>query len=157
MLEIMLGRFIAAMLAVFLIVMMPLKEKGITEAKRCENIVRFLLDNFFQDIEKSGRTRLDDVQELRQKLSNLGSGFNLEIEIGTVVYYQGESTIDVSYTEEVFRELEADPISGIDLRDKLVTVYVVWGMERLEVKIANLFWNSYIPEKVIMTGGYIRG
>ena len=157
MVGIMLGRFIAAMLAIFLIVMIPMKKRGMTEAQRSENIVRFLLESFFQEIEESGRMSLKNVQELRQHLSQLGSGFCLEIEIGTIIYYQGESTIHVSYTQEVLGELEADPISGIDLRDKLVTLYVVPGMERLEVKIANLFWNSYIPDKMIMAGGYIRG
>ena len=152
----MLGRFTAGLLAIAVMVFLSAKSMGSTEARRSENAVEFALQSFVVKLERSGNISKADYEELLKEVSLAGIYADVGIEIGTVIYGTERKALEVAYTDEVMEMLEgiADPY---DLRGRLVTVYAVPPKDNLGVKLANLLWESYKPQELIVAGGYIHG
>ena len=152
----MLGRFTACLLCILVLVILPCKQRGVTEAERNENYICFVLESFMCDIEKRAVLTIKDINELQKDLSVSGVVCDIEIEIGTVLYGRDTNTIEVKYTDEIIKELNI-PGNEIDLKNRMITVSVVPKTECLGIKLANMIWDSYKKRDVFIKGGLIHG
>ena len=76
--------------------------------------------------------------------------------IGTVITGREERVITINYTDDILNRIyQLD--TEINVRGKLVSIKAVPLNEEVVVKIANIFWNSYIPADEICSGGFIYG
>ncbi|MCR5728415.1 MAG: hypothetical protein K6G24_13235 [Lachnospiraceae bacterium] len=153
----MLGRFVAGLLAVMVIVLLPLKLTGISEARRNENALEYALCLFYDGVSTRGKVTEKDFSELINMISFSGINCYVEIEMGTIIYGKEQSVIEVSYTDELIGMIESSGDEGLDLKNRILTVRAVQNRENLSMRLANMFWDSFRPETVVTVGGYIHG
>lgn len=152
----MLGRFTACLLAILVIVLLGLKQTGVTEAERNENHIYFALESFMCEMERRAEITSEDIDELMKTISLAGMLCDVEIEIGTVLYGREENTIEIEYTGEIMKELGI-PGNVIELKGRMITVRVIPKTQCLGLKLANLLWDTYLPQAEFVTGGFIHG
>lgn len=152
----MLGRVTACLLAILVTVLLTVKHMGNHEAIRSENCIRYALENFMSHIEMKGTLEADDVIELNSVISRSGKICDIEIEIGTVIHGRNEDAIEVMYSEEILNELEKG-LGVIDLKKRMISVFVIPKSVCLGEKMANILWETYTGHEIIVTGGFIHG
>jgi len=149
------GRYVAGLIAVVSLVLLPVKYKGLSLAEREENTVRAALDETFARIRSDGEITLEHIEGLKAGISISGIPHDIEIEIGTVMVGRSEKVITVRYTEEIMAELMGG--GSIDVRHCLVSLTARPLNKSFGEALANMFWDSYVPEGEKVSGGYIYG
>lgn len=152
----MIGRFIACFAAIVILVMIPLKYKGVKTAARTENAVYYAVDSAYAEIKQKGIITRQIIDRLIYRLSLLGEPYEINIMIGTVITGREERVITINYTDDILNRIYRSD-TEINVRGKLVSIKAVPLNEEVVVKIANIFWNSYIPADEICSGGFIYG
>ena len=152
----MLGRFIAGFAAIIIIVVIPLKYKGVKMAARMESAVCFAVDSAYAEIKQEGIVTAQIIDRLRYRISLSGVPYDIKIMIGTVITGSEELVLNISYTKEISEQIY-QPDTGINVRGKLVSIKAIPLREGTTVKIANIFWDSFIPADEICCGGFIYG
>ena len=148
------GRIFAGLLAVLLMTLVPLKMRGVKEAERTENAVRYVIDSAFEDIRCSGTIDTELWERMNRRIGSLGFPYELSITIGTVFVGRSEKVIRCSYNEQIYESMTA--YGTVDVRGKLVTITVIPLKECFAFKLSNILWNSYICSGPYVTGGYIN-
>ena len=148
----MIGRFFAGILAVFLCVMIPMKYKGLDIAEREENLVKEILSKAYAKTKQTGVISADTLENIRQEFYSYGIKCIPVIKIGTVFDGKTESVIAVS-DKTGFHPVTEDT----DVRGMLVTFIAESYESRFGERLANMFWDIYVPRKKIVCGGFIYG
>ncbi len=151
----MIGRYVAGLIAVVSLVLLPVKYKGLSLAEREENAVQAALDETFAKIRSDGRITLEHIEALRAGIAISGIPHDIEIEVGTVLVGKSEKVITVRYTEEIMAELTGG--GSIDVRHCLVSITADPLRTSFGEALANMFWDSYVPVREKVSGGYIYG
>ena len=151
----MIGRYAAGLIAVVLLVLFPVKYRGLSLAEREENAVQAALDETFARIRSDGQITLEHIEGLRAGISVSGIPHDIYIEIGTVIVGKSEKVITVRYTEEIMAELDGG--GSIDVRYCLVSLTARPLKKSFGEAVANMFWDSYVSEGEKVSGGYIYG
>ena len=151
----MIGRYVAGLIAVVMLVLFPVKYKGLSLAEREENIVRAALEETYARIQSDGEITLEHIEGLRAAVSISGIPHDIGIEIGTVIVGKREKVISVRYTDEIMAELASG--GSIDVRHCLVSLTANPLRMSFGEALANMFWDSYVPEGEKVSGGYIYG
>ena len=152
----MLGRFVAGMIAVLVMVLLPVKYKGLKEAVRMENMIGSYVEETFLEIRQSGVINGVMIEALQHRILNTGIPFKIIIMVGTIITGREERVISISYTDDIFKTV-FDEGGEISMRGKLVSIIAVPLRKGTAEKIANMFWNSFIPSTQICSGGYVYG
>ena len=148
------GRIFAGLLAILLMTLVPLKMRGVKEAERTENAVRAVIESAFEEIRCSGLIDTQLLEKTNKRLGSLGFPYEFGITVGTVFVGRNEKVIRCSYNNDLLENLHT--YDEVDVRGKLVTVYVTPLKECLAFRLSNILWDSYISSNSYVTGGYIN-
>lgn len=152
----MLGRVTACLLAILVTVLLSVKHMGSHEAIRSENSIRYALDNFMSHVEIKGMLETDDILVLTDNISKSGMICDIELEIGTIIYGRTQNTVEIMYTEEINNMLGSEA-KGIDMKNRMISVFVKPKYFGLGERMANILWETYRGPELIVTGGFIHG
>ncbi|MBR4343484.1 MAG: hypothetical protein IKP88_12420 [Lachnospiraceae bacterium] len=151
----MLGRYAAGFVAAVLLMIIPVKYKGVSVAGRTESMVTAALDGAYREIRLEGMLTREILEKMISGIALSGIPYEIEIEIGTVLTGKNTKELRIMYTSEIMEQI--DKSGSIAVYNCLVTLKAIPLRKGIGEKTANLLWDSYIPEKIEISGGYIYG